>query len=38
VTKKNTDRFLEQPGETYVVIPAPTKKSNVLKKKKIDEE
>lgn len=32
--KKNTDRFVEQPGETYVVTPAPKKKPKPSKKPK----
>lgn len=32
--KKNTDRFVEQPGETYVVTPAPKKKQKPSKKPK----
>jgi hypothetical protein len=32
--KKNTDRFVEQPGETYVVTPAPKKKPKSTKKPK----
>lgn len=35
VTKnKKTDRFLEQPGETYVLTPAPKKKPKPTKKPK----